>query len=123
MIGDIKLHHVAAQLTNFIGLSFDFHARFYISGAGGWESTAAFNFYEANAARAKGFKLVGGTEARDFYPALGGSAHYRGTFWHCDANAINTQSHHGGAGAFWGAVICLGFVEFQHAIYLPYQRR
>ena len=123
MIGDIQLHHITAQLGNFIGLGFDFHARFYGGSAGGGETATAFNLNQTDSARAKGFKLICGTEAWNFDTALGGGAHHRGALWHCDFNAINTQGYQLGAGAFWGTVICLGFVEFQHISYLLYLGR
>ena len=68
MVGDIQLHHIAPQLGNFRQT----WVRTCIPASTvvvqeGRETTATFDFYQTDAAGAKGFELVCGAEARNLY--------------------------------------------------------
>ena len=92
MVGNIKLHHPLAQGTQERGLGLDHHARRHWRGAGGRRAISALNLDQTHAARAKGFKAIGGTELWHPNAQIHGRAHDRCTLGHGHFKPINGQA-------------------------------
>ncbi len=82
MIGDVELHHAAAQLGEARRLGLHLHAGFDRRGAGGGRAPAAFDLDQAEAAGAEGVEAVGGAELRHLDAGFHGRAHDRGACRH-----------------------------------------
>ena len=82
MIGDVELHHAAAELGKALVLRRHHHAARDRRGAGGRRAGAAFDLDQAEAAGAEGVDHVGGAELRHLDAGLHRRAHDRGAFRH-----------------------------------------
>ena len=91
VVGDVKLHHPATQLFQLAGLGFHPDAGGNGRGARGGRAVAAFDFDKAEAAGAKGLKVVGRAELRHRDANLGGGAHDGGAFRHRHIEPVDVQ--------------------------------
>jgi hypothetical protein len=76
VVGDVELHHPAAQLLEPLGLGVDDHAGRHRRGAGGRRAAPALDLDQAQPAGAEGLEAVGGAQLGDGDAGLGGRAHH-----------------------------------------------
>ncbi|MPL67273.1 hypothetical protein SDC9_12964 [bioreactor metagenome] len=93
VVGDVKLHHPAAQLCQLRGLGVNLHPLAHRRGAGGRRAAHAVDLDHAQPARADRLEAVGGTKLRDGDPGLGRGAHHRGARGHGDGHTVDQQMH------------------------------
>src|SRR5690606_22545147 len=62
VIGDVQLHHIAAQLVQGVVFGLDNHAFFHQGGAGSRVAATAFNVHQTQTAGAKCFQRIGGAQ-------------------------------------------------------------
>ena len=104
MVGDIQLHHIAAQGGEPVGLGAHDHVRLHRRSAGRRVALHAVDFHQADTAGTKGFERVSGAQPRHLDARLCSSAHHRGACGHGHRPAINGQTHRRATGAHRGAV-------------------
>ena len=91
VVGDVELHHAAAQLRELARLRPHLHAGLHERGAGGGVALAALDLHQAQAAGAEGLEHVGGAQLGHAYAGLGRGAHHRGARRHRDGHAVDLQ--------------------------------
>ena len=116
MVGDIKLHHAAADGGQTRGLGLDRDAMRDRRGAGGRRAVTPLDLDHAQAAGAEGLDAVGGAELGDLRPGLHRRAHDRRARRNSDAFAVNGQGDHVLGFGLRGPVICL--FDKRHGGYL-----
>ncbi|MCY1496817.1 hypothetical protein D9M68_307670 [compost metagenome] len=92
VVGDVQLHHVAAQGGELGRLGVDHHALGHRRGAGGRVAAHAVDLDEAHAAGTEGFQAVGGAELGNGGAEQRRGAHHRGAGGHADLAAIDAQA-------------------------------
>ena len=93
MVGDIELHHAAAQLGERRRLGVHLDAGRDRRVARGGRALAAFDLDEAHAARAERLLAIGGAELGHLDAGLVGRAHDRGALGHRDLEAVDLARH------------------------------
>ena len=93
VIGDVQLHHVAAQRLQTVGLRAHFHARFDGRRARSRITALAFDLDETQAARAERFERIGRAELRHVDAGFDRRAHHRGSGRHGDRLAVDFERH------------------------------
>jgi len=96
VVRDIQLHYAATQLFQIAGLGFHPDAGGNGRGARGGRAIAAFDFHKAQAAGAKGLKVVGRAQLWHCDANLGGGSHYAGVFGHGHIEPVDVQGHRSG---------------------------
>ena len=94
MVGDIKLHHAAAEGFQTRRLRVHRDARGDGHRAGGWRAVAPVDLDKAETAGTEGFHVVAGAELGDFGPDLHRRAHDRSALRHGDRLAVYGQRYH-----------------------------
>ncbi len=97
VIGDVELHHAAADIGELFVLGGDFHPRGDGGRAGGGQSLHALDLHQAQAAGAEGLELFRCAELRDLHVGQRRRAHHRGAGRHRDFLAIDGERHELGA--------------------------
>ncbi|MND29242.1 hypothetical protein D3C80_197460 [compost metagenome] len=118
VVGNVQLHHVAAQAGQARGFGAHHHAFADRRGAGRRVAAHAFDFHHAHAARAEGFEAVGGAQFGNAGAEHGRGTHHRGTGGHSDGTTIDAQADLylavTGRGAEVAAFIRSGVEEIDH---------
>ena len=91
MVGDIELHHPAADTGEPLGLRMDGHPWRDRRCAGGRRAGAAFDLHQAEAARAERVEHVGRAEFRDLRAGFHRRTHDRRALRHGDGEAVYRQ--------------------------------
>src|SRR5258706_3171375 len=94
VVGDVELHHVAAEVCELRGLGADLHAVGNGRRAGRGIPSAALDLHETEAAGAEALEAIGGTQFGDVARGEGCGAHDRRTLGHRHRRAVDVQSHH-----------------------------
>ena len=103
MVGDIKLHHPAAQLAHLFRMGMDDHALGHRRRAGGGRAAPALDLHDAEPARPEGRDIVGGAQLRHLDPGKRGGPHDAGALRHVNLEPVDGQAdgpvrrHRGGA--------------------------
>ena len=95
MVGDIELHHPAADAGEPLGLRMDGHPWRDRRCAGGRRAGAAFDLHQAEAARAERVEHVGRAEFRDLRAGFHRRTHDRRALRHGDGEAVYRQGDEG----------------------------
>ena len=91
VIGDIQLHHVAAQIRELRRLRTYLHARLGRRRARRRKAASPFNLNQAESAGAKGLQRVGGTELRDHRARFDGCPHQGSAFLDGDSDPVDFE--------------------------------
>ena len=116
VVGDVQLHHVAAQAGQLAGLGAHHHVLPHRGGAGRRVAFHPVDLHQADPAGTKGLQRFGGAQPRNLDPRLGRGAHNRGAGRHGHRPAIDRQRDRGRIGPLRRAVILLGLIKLQHHI-------
>src|SRR5579862_726418 len=98
MVGDVELHHPAADLLEPLGLGRHDHAGRDRSGAGGGRAGPAGDLDEAQPAGSEGGDRVRRAQFRHLDPGVHRGAHDRGAFRHRDRLAVDRERDRPGGG-------------------------
>ncbi len=93
MVGDVELHHAAAQLLQPLRLRAHLHAFGDRRGARSGRAGTAVDLHQAEPAGAEGLYVVGGAELRHRDARLHRGAHDRGAFGHLQRCAVDEDAH------------------------------
>ena len=118
VIGDVQLHHVAAQLGQRRRLRAHLHAFGHQRSAGGRVALAAFDLHQAQPAGAEGLQHVGRAQLGNAVAGLRRSAHDRGARRDAHFHAVDLEGHQTLGYAGRGAVI--GFFDGVHSVLLEH---
>ena len=107
MIGNVQLHHAAPQSRERGTLGAHFHPGANGSGARSRIAALAFDFDQAQAARAERFERIGRAQFRDMDSGLGGRANHRRAFGHRDHASVDFERDRWRAGTKWCGEIAI----------------
>src|SRR5690606_21260265 len=115
VVGDVELHHPAAQLLEARGLGLDLHAGHDRRGAARRSAARAFDLDQAHPARAERLHVVGRAELRDVSADFRGGPHHAGARGHGDLTPVDGEGHHLVRLHFGRAEVCLAFISHRLA--------
>jgi hypothetical protein len=115
VIGNVKLHHAAADVLQASGLGVDHHALGHRRGAGGGRAVAALDLDQAEPAGAEGVDHVGGAELRHLDAGLHRGAHHRSAFRYFDGVAVDDEPD--GLFGLRGRGAVVNFLDQRHRVH------